>query len=86
MEIAALSTARNATLADLATILQQQRGRQLDVIASATALRSRGGVLHIDDTGEPTIDDSGVTPTTGRFVPTAVFDEGIAAKLGIPVH
>lgn len=81
----ALLTARNATLEDLAAILQTQAAEQLDVVASATALWSKGGVLHVEGAGAARIDDSGVTPGVGRFVPTAVFDEGLAEKLQIPV-
>ncbi len=81
----ALLTARHATLTDLAAILQTQKAAQLDVVAPATALRSRGGILHIEGVGEPTLSESGVTPGVGRFRPTVVFEEGLADKLDIPV-
>ena len=78
-------TTRNATLEDLAAILQTQKAEQLDVVASAGALWSKGGVLHVEGVGEATLDEHGVTAGTGRFVPTGVFDEGLAEKLHIPV-
>jgi hypothetical protein len=80
-----ITTTRHATLADLTQLLQQQRAQQCDVVAAATAIRSRDGVLLIHGAGEPVLDEHGVTPTTGRFRPTAVCDEGFAAKLDIPV-
>jgi hypothetical protein len=81
----AMLTARNATLEDLAAILQTQKAEQLDIVAPAATLRSKGGVLHIEGVGNPTISESGVTPGVGKFRPTGVFDEGLAEKLQIPV-
>ena len=81
----AMLTTRNATLEDLAAILQTQKAEQLDIVAPAATLRSKGGVLHIEGVGEPTISESGVTPGVGTFRPTGVFDEGLADKLQIPV-
>ena len=81
----AMLTTRNATLEDLAAILQTQKAEQLDIVASAATLRSKGGVLHVEGVGEPTITESGVTPGVGTFRPTGVFDEGLADKLQIPV-
>lgn len=81
----ALLTARHATLEDLAAILQTQKAEQLDVVTPAAALRSRGGILHVEGAGEARLSESGVTPAVGRFRPTRVFDEGLAEKLDIPV-
>lgn len=81
----AMLTTRNATLEDLAAILQAQKAEQLDIVASAATLRSRNAVLHVEGVGEPTITESGVTPGVGTFRPTGVFDEGLADKLRIPV-
>lgn len=77
-------TTRNATFAELAALLTDQQGRKLDVVAPASALRSEGGVLCIDGT-DVVIDADGVTPTAGRYVPTAVCDEGVADKLRVPL-
>lgn len=75
---------RNATLADLLSMLQTQHARKLDVVAPATALSSRDGILTVR--GALTeIDEDGVTSRDGTFRPTAVFDEGLAEKLGVPV-
>ncbi len=78
------TTARNATLQDLAELLKDQHTRKFDVVAPATAIRSDSGVLVIEGT-EAQLSADGVTATEGRYRPTAVADEGIAQKLGIPV-
>lgn len=75
---------RNATLADLAGILQTQQAAKLDVVAPASTITSINGILHIDG-ADAIITDEGVTSTFGRYRPTAVADEGLADKLGVPV-
>lgn len=75
---------RNASLADLATMLQEQHARKVDVVASATNIRSEDGVLRITGT-EPVIDLDGVTLGDGLYLPTLVCDEGIAEKLKVPL-
>lgn len=79
-----ITTTRNATLTDMMALLQHQHARKIDVVAPATALRSVEGVLTIRGT-EPIITEDGVTAGDGAYVPTAVCDEGIAAKLDVPV-
>lgn len=78
------TTARNATLADLATLLQEQHAAKVDVVAPAHTLWARDGLLHVTG-AEAEITEDGVTATDGVYRPTAVFDEGVAEKLGIPV-
>lgn len=77
-------TARNATLSDLAALLQDQQARKLDLIVPATKVRAEGGLLVVSG-AEPIIDESGVTEADGRYRPTVVADEGVADKLNIPV-
>jgi hypothetical protein len=76
-------TTRNATLADLAALLRNQQSRKLDVVTPATALRSAGARLVLDQT-EPQLSADGVTMTTGAYTPTEVCDDGLADKLNIP--
>lgn len=76
--------ARNATLETLVDVLREQNARKLDLIVPATKMRARGGNLVLAGT-EAEITEDGVTPTEGVYRPTAVFDEGVAEKLGIPV-
>lgn len=77
-------TTRNADLGDLATILRDQQARKIDVVAPATALRAKGASIQIAGT-EAVLTDEGVTRADGTYRPTAVADEGLAARLGIPV-
>ena len=77
-------TTRNANLTDLLTLLQEQHTRKVDVVAPATAIRSVEGVLHVQG-AEQILSEEGVTTADGRYVPTAVCDEGLAAKLDVPV-
>lgn len=79
------TTTRNATLADLALMLQERQARKVDVVASAPAFRSESGVIVVDGT-EPIITDDGVTDGDGRYRPTVVADEQLADKLGVPIR
>lgn len=76
-------TTRNATLDDLAKLLQDQHARKLDVVAPASAIRADSGALVLSGT-EADLSLDGVTSTDGTYVPTVVADEGIAEKLGVP--
>jgi len=78
-------TTRNATLADLADLLQRQHADKLDVVVPATAIRSVAGDLHITGIGEPVLSEDGVTSGDGVFRPTAICDAGLAEKLNIPL-
>jgi hypothetical protein len=78
------TTTRNADLSDLLGLLRDQHARKVDVVAPATAIRSVEGVLTVRGT-EPIITEDGVTQGDGAYVPTAVCDEGLAAKLNVPV-
>jgi hypothetical protein len=79
-----LAGARNATLADLAALLQDQQVRKADIVAPADAFRALGGRLVVDGS-VPVRGPDGVMMTAGDYLPTAVCDQGIADKLGIPV-
>jgi len=78
-------TTRNATLADLADLLQRQHADKLDVVVPAAAIRSVAGELHITGIGEPVLSADGVTTGDGVFRPTAICDAGLAEKLNIPL-
>jgi hypothetical protein len=75
---------RNATVQDLAILLQDQHARKLDVVAPAAAIRAEAARLVLSGTDAQLTDD-GVIPTDGVYLPTEVLDEGLAGKLAIPV-
>lgn len=74
--------ARNASIESLVEILRDQHGRKVDVVAPASSIRAKDGALIIKGI-EPEITEDGVNLVDGRYVPTDVCDEGIAAKLNI---
>ncbi|MEU9891099.1 DUF932 domain-containing protein [Sphaerisporangium sp. NPDC051011] len=75
-------TTRHADLKDLVTLLRDQQGRKVDVVAPPTALRAERGRLIISGT-EPILTPTGVTSTDGVYRPTATCEKGIAEKLKI---
>jgi hypothetical protein len=75
---------RNADLSTLADMLRNQQVRKIDVVAPATSIVAKDGMIVVKGT-EPILDSDGVTMGDGVYQPTAVFDEGVAEKLGIPV-
>lgn len=80
------TTVRNADLSDLAKLLQEQQARKVDVVTPAGAIRAENGLIIVEGAGDVVPDpDKGFTEGPGVFRPTAVFDEGVAEKLGIPV-
>lgn len=76
------TTARNAALADLRTLLETQRLHRVDLVASTPAFRTHNAMLVVD-TDEVILSDAGVTPAGGVYRPTATFDDGLSDKLGI---
>ena len=77
------TTARNATLRDLADLLKDQQARKVDVVAPAHTVRSEGGLIYVAGADQQITMD-GVTTTDGVYRPTNIFDEGVSSKLGIP--
>jgi hypothetical protein len=78
-------TTRNATVADLAALLQAQHAAKLDVVTPAHHLVADNGHLRLIGVGEPKLTPDGVTVGETVLRPTAVADAGIAEKLGIPL-
>lgn len=75
---------RNAELGDFVATLQADHARKLDVVAPAEQIKADNGRIKLYGV-EPIISDDGVTMADGLYLPTRVFDEGISAKLGIPL-
>ena len=83
MPTLAISERRNIELDQLASLLQDQSTRRLDVIAGAGAIRASGGHLVLDGT-EPQLGPDGVSMTTGTYAVNDIANTGLAEKLGIP--
>lgn len=79
-------TTRNATVADLVTLLQGQHAARLDVVIPARHLIADRGNLRLIGDGEPRLTPDGVTVGETLLRPTAIADAGIAEKLAIPGH
>ena len=79
-----ITNLRNAELHDLAQLLMDQQARKIDTVVPASKLRSENGVLVVEGSDVELTAD-GVTTVDGRYVPTAICDEGVADKLQIPV-
>lgn len=77
-------TARNASLEMLRDLLVDQQARKVDIVAPAGKIRANNGLIVVKGT-EPVLDETGFTYADGTYRPTEVFDEGVAAKLGIPL-
>lgn len=75
---------RNDDLATLRDMLLHQRTRQVDIVARADRITSREGIIHVKDV-DAVLSEDGVTQVDGQYAPTAVFDEGVADKLKIPL-
>lgn len=76
--------ARNANYNDIVALLKERQSVTHDLVVPASALRSRDAVLRVKG-AEVAMTLDGVTTTDGLYRPTAVADEGIATKLGMPV-
>jgi hypothetical protein len=63
-------TTRNASLAELASLLEDQHTRKLDVVTAATKLTAVGGNLVLAGAGEPLLTPEGVTATDVALRPT----------------
>lgn len=77
-------TLRKGTLQDLATELQEQQDRKVDLVVPASKLWSHNGNVLVAGHGEPVITNDGVTNSNLELVPSAVFDTGMVAKLSTP--
>jgi dsDNA-binding SOS-regulon protein len=75
--------ARNANLATLVQVLREGQASRLDVVAPVGAIRAEGANLVLTGT-DVQLTEEGVTTTDGIYRPTAICDDGLADKLGIP--
>lgn len=77
---------RHLSLHDTVQLLRTQQDAHFDAVVPGAMMRLRDGQLHVDRGGEAEITPDGVTSTTGVFHTSRVFDEGMAAKLDIPLR
>lgn len=78
------TTARNANLQDLVSILRDQHARKVDLVAPVANFGFRDARLVVAGV-EPLLGEDGVTDPNGTYVPTVPFDGDVADKLRIPV-
>ncbi|MBL1080213.1 hypothetical protein JK358_38045 [Nocardia sp. 2] len=77
--------ARHMSLQQLVPLLQEQQAAKVDVVAPASAIRARDGMIELFGV-TPVVDERGVTTVDGLYSPTGAADGQIADKLGIPVR
>lgn len=75
--------ARNASLEDMVQILRSNRARRVDIVAPVTAIRAEQGLLVVTGAETDISLEHGVGSVDGRYLPTAVCDDGISDRLGI---
>lgn len=76
---------RQADLLTLSETLKSVRTRSFDVVMPASKIQVQGTNILVEGITEPVLFDDGVTDVNGLYTPTNVADEGIAAKLDIPL-
>lgn len=89
MTTALTDSLRQSDLAALTTVLQEQKARAFDIVADAKAIKvdvgGTGAAIQLHGIEEPLLTEDGVTDVNGFYLPTRVANEGIAAKLDIPI-
>ncbi|WP_433463910.1 DUF932 domain-containing protein [Spirillospora sp. CA-128828] len=78
-----LTTTRNATLQDMAALLERQQTRKVDMVVGPRTVHVEHGRLVVHGV-EPMLTPSGVTSADGVYRPTGVADEGLSEKFGVP--
>jgi hypothetical protein len=75
--------ARNIGLEELDAQLTRQHELKADMVVSPAAIRSKGGLILVENAIEEMSLEHGVGYRRGEFAATDVFDDGVSAKLGI---
>lgn len=78
-----LTTTRNATLEDMAKLLQEQQTRKVDMVVGPRTVHFEHGRLIVHGV-EPLLAPDGVTPADGLYRPTGIADDGLSDKFGVP--
>jgi hypothetical protein len=75
-------TTRNATLEDMARVVQGEHPGNIDLTTTLAAIRADGGRLVVAGGGEPILTEDGVTSGDAVLTPTRVAEEGLITRLG----
>jgi len=79
-----ITSARNADITTIKTLLEEQRARRIDLVVSPSSIRSEGGrILVLPGEYAQFVSAAGITDAAGFYLPTAVADEGLGQMLGI---
>ena len=79
------TTARNADLPTLVTMLRERAARQVDLVVPATAITAWKGRFLVKGS-EPRLTADGVTSVDGTYTLSAVALEGVADRTGVPIR
>lgn len=79
------TTARNANLPTLVTMLRDRANRSVDLVVPATAIAAFKGDFYVKGS-DPKITEDGVTSVDGRYALSAVALEGVADRTGVPIR
>ncbi|MBW0101526.1 DUF932 domain-containing protein [Pseudonocardia sp. KRD291] len=77
------TTARNASLQEVAELLETQKTAKHDVVAAASALECRGGTIRVRGSYQR-LDLDGVSTGDALLTPTRLAEASVADKLRIP--
>lgn len=79
------TTARNADLPTLVTMLRERAARSVDLVVPATAISAYQGDFYVKGS-TPQITEDGVTSIDGRYALSTVALEGVADRTGVPIR
>jgi hypothetical protein len=79
------TTARNADLPTLVTMLRERANRSVDLVVPATSITAHKGAFLVKGS-TPQITEDGVTSIDGVYALSTVALEGIADRTGVPIR
>jgi len=81
---AVTTTARNANLPTLVTMLRDRAARSVDLVVPATSIAAFQGDFYVQGS-TPVLSADGVTSVDGRYSLSTVALEGVADRTGVPI-
>lgn len=79
------TTARNADLPTLVTMLRERANRSVDLVVPASSIAAFKGDFYVKGS-TPQITEDGVTSVDGRYHLSTVALEGVADRTGVPIR